>query len=170
MRFTDVSWRTHTHTHTHIYQYQEMRVCLRVRVCVFSYRSDWSNPGCPESGRDTPVFLPPAAWGCRTAGRWSTAVDGSTGWWCDRCSPFWTNTQVKHTRWLKPSCSGTTGLQRAQKNPCYTSLHIIALATSGSSHQVQDTDACIQNDHRLSTLLLPLTITNLHPLQKSEIC
>ncbi len=45
-----------------------------------------------------------------------------------------------------------------------------ALATSGSSHQVQDTDACIQNDHRLSTLLLPLTITNLHPLQKSEIC
>ncbi len=41
----------------------------------------------------------------------------------------------------------------------YTSLHLIALATSGSSHQVQDTDACIQNDHRLSTLLLPLTIT-----------
>ncbi len=48
-------------------------------------------------------------------------------------------------------CSGTTGLQWAQKNPCYTSLHLIALATSGSSHQVQDTDACIQNDHRLST-------------------
>ncbi len=67
-------------------------------------------------------------------------------------------------------CSGTTGLQRAQKIPCYTSLHLIALATSGSSHQVQDTDACIQNNHRLSTLLLPLTITNLHPLQKSEIC
>ncbi len=61
-------------------------------------------------------------------------------------------------------------LQRAQKSPCYTSLHLIALATSGSSHQVQDTDACIKNDHRLSTLLLPLTITNLHPLQKSEIC
>ncbi len=57
-----------------------------------------------------------------------------------------------------------------KKNPCYTSLHLTALATSGSSHQVQDTDACIQNDHRLSTLLLPLTITNLHPLQKSEIC
>ncbi len=51
-----------------------------------------------------------------------------------------------------------------------TPLHLTALATSGSSHQVQDTDACIQNDHRLSTLLLPLTITNLHPLQKSEIC
>ncbi len=43
------------------------------------------------------------------------------------------------------------------------SLHLTALATSGSSHQVQDTDACIQNDHRLSTLILPLTITNLHP-------
>ncbi len=51
----------------------------------------------------------------------------------------------------------------SQKSPCYTSLHLLALATSDSSHQVQDTDACIQNDHRLSTLLLPLTITNLHP-------
>ncbi len=37
------------------------------------------------------------------------------------------------------------------KRTRYTSLHLIALATSGSSHQVQDTDACIQNDHRLST-------------------
>ncbi len=48
--------------------------------------------------------------------------------------------------------------------------HVTPLFISFSSHQVQDTDACIQNDHRLSTLLLPLTITNLHPLQKSEIC
>ncbi len=48
-------------------------------------------------------------------------------------------------------CCGTTGLQWAQKNPCYTSLHLTALATSGSSHHVQDTDACIQNNHRLST-------------------
>ncbi len=38
---------------------------------------------------------------------------------------------------------GTTGLQRAQKSPCYTSLYLLALATSSSSHQVQDTDACI---------------------------
>ncbi len=30
-------------------------------------------------------------------------------------------------------------------------VHLTALATSGSSHHVQDTDACIQNDHRLST-------------------
>ncbi len=40
-------------------------------------------------------------------------------------------------------CSGTTGLQRAQKSPCYTSLCLLALATSCSSHPVQDTDACI---------------------------
>ncbi len=39
--------------------------------------------------------------------------------------------------------SGTIGLQRAQKSPCYTSLYLLALATSCSSHQVQDTDACI---------------------------
>ncbi len=41
------------------------------------------------------------------------------------------------------TCSGTTGLQRAQKSPCYTSLCVLALATSCSSHPVQDTDACI---------------------------
>ncbi len=40
-------------------------------------------------------------------------------------------------------CSGTTGLQRAQKSSCYTSLYLLALATSCSSHPVQDTDACI---------------------------
>ncbi len=41
------------------------------------------------------------------------------------------------------TCSGTTGLQRAQKSPCYTSLCLLALTTSCSSHPVQDTDACI---------------------------
>ncbi len=40
-------------------------------------------------------------------------------------------------------CSGMTGLQRAQKSTCYTSLCLHALATSCSSHPVQDTDACI---------------------------
>ncbi len=40
-------------------------------------------------------------------------------------------------------CSCKTGLQRAQKSPCYTSLYLLALATSCSSHQVQDTDAYI---------------------------
>ncbi len=72
---------------------------------------------------------------------------------------------------VNPLCRhDITRSDRQIGNPCYTSLHLTALATSGSSHQVQDTDACIQNDHRLSTLLLLLTITNLHPLQKSEIC
>ncbi len=37
------------------------------------------------------------------------------------------------------------------KEPMLHLSHLTALATSGSSHQVQDTDACIQNDHRLST-------------------
>ncbi len=41
---------------------------------------------------------------------------------------------------LDSECSGTTGLQRAQKSPCYTSLCVLALATSCSSHPVQDTD------------------------------
>ncbi len=33
--------------------------------------------------------------------------------------------------------------KRAQKSPCYSSLYLLALATSCSLHQVQDTDACI---------------------------
>ncbi len=40
-------------------------------------------------------------------------------------------------------CSSTTGLLRTQKIPCYTSLYLPALAPGCSSHQVQDTDACI---------------------------
>ncbi len=66
---------------------------------------------------------------------------------------FWLGLPIKHNQPLQiiQNASGTTGLQWAQKSPCYTSLHLTALATSGSSHQVQDTDACIQNDHRLST-------------------
>ncbi len=85
------------------------------------------------------------------------------------CSSGWTSIKHNQTSTNDSECSGTTGLQRAQKNPCYTSLHLIALATSGSSHQVQDTDACIQNNHRLSTLLLPLTITNLHPSRVRDL-
>ncbi len=58
---------------------------------------------------------------------------------------FWLDFhQHNQTSTNDSECSGTTGLQWAQKNPCYTSLHLTALATSGSSHQVQDTDACIQ--------------------------
>ncbi len=56
------------------------------------------------------------------------------------------------------------------KITCNTSLCLLALATSCSSHPVQDTDACIENNHRVRTHLLPLTITNLHPFQKSKIC
>ncbi len=64
---------------------------------------------------------------------------------------FWLDFKHNQTSINDSECSGTTGLQRAQKSPCYTSLHLLALATSGSLHQVQDTDACIQNNHRLST-------------------
>ncbi len=40
-------------------------------------------------------------------------------------------------------CGGMTGLQRAQKSTCYTSLCLLTLATSCSSHPIQDTDSCI---------------------------
>ncbi len=59
------------------------------------------------------------------------------------CSSGWTSIKQNQTSTNDSECSGTTGLQRAQKNPCYTSLCLLALATSCSSHPVQDTDACI---------------------------
>ncbi len=67
-----------------------------------------------------------------------------------QCSSGWTS-KHNQTSTNDSECSGTTGLQRAQKSPCYTSLYLLVLATGCSLHQVQDIDACIQNDHRLST-------------------
>ncbi len=61
----------------------------------------------------------------------------------DYCNAGWTSIKHNQTSTNDSECSGTTGLQRAQKSPCFTSLCLIALATSCSSHPVQDTDACI---------------------------
>ncbi len=60
-----------------------------------------------------------------------------------QCSSGWTSIKHNQTTTNDSECSGTTDLQRAQKSPCYTSLYLLALATSCSSHPVQDTDACI---------------------------
>ncbi len=60
-----------------------------------------------------------------------------------QCSSGWTSIKHNQTSTNDSECSGTTGLQRAQKSPCYTSFYLLALATSCSSHQVQNTDACI---------------------------
>ncbi len=60
-----------------------------------------------------------------------------------RCSSGWTSIKHNQTSTNDSECSSMTGLQRAQKSPCYTSLYLLALATSCSSHPVQDTDACI---------------------------
>ncbi len=58
-------------------------------------------------------------------------------------SSGWTSIKHNQTSTNDSECSSTTGLQRAQKSPCYTSLCLLALATSCSSHPVQDTNACI---------------------------
>ncbi len=60
-----------------------------------------------------------------------------------QCSSGWTSIKHNQTSTNDSECSGTTGLQRAQKSPCYTPLYLLALATSCSSYPVQDTDACI---------------------------
>ncbi len=60
-----------------------------------------------------------------------------------QCSSGWTFIKHNQTSTNDSECSGSTGLQRAQKSTCYTSLCLLALATSCSSYQVQDTDACI---------------------------
>ncbi len=48
----------------------------------------------------------------------------------------WTSIKHNQTSTNDSECSGTTGLQRAQKSPCYTSLCLLALATGCSSHPV----------------------------------
>ncbi len=87
-----------------------------------------------------------------------------------QCSSSWTSIMLNQTFTDDSVCSGKTGLLWTQKSPCFTSLYLLGLAPGCSLHQVQDTDACIYNSHRLSTRLLPLTDDNLHPFQKSKIC
>ncbi len=60
-----------------------------------------------------------------------------------QCSSGWTSIKHNQTSTNNSEYGSTTGLQRAQKSPCHTSLCLLALATSCSSHPVQDTDACI---------------------------
>ncbi len=55
----------------------------------------------------------------------------------------WTSIKHNQTSTNDSESSSAAGLQRAKKSPCYTSLYLLALATSCSLHQVQDTDACI---------------------------
>ncbi len=66
-------------------------------------------------------------------------------------------------------CSSTTGLQWTQKGPM---LHLSLSPCTGSRLQLASSSRnwCLQNSHRLSTRLLPLTYDNLHPLKKFEIC
>ncbi len=56
-----------------------------------------------------------------------------------QCSSGWTSIKHNQTSTNDSECSGTTGLQWAQKSPCYTSLCLFALATRCSSHPVQVT-------------------------------
>ncbi len=46
-----------------------------------------------------------------------------------------------------------TGLQQAQKSPCYTSLYLFALATGSSSHQVQDTEHILEHTYSSEFIL-----------------
>ncbi len=60
-----------------------------------------------------------------------------------QCSSNWTSIKHNQTFTDDLECSGTTGLQQAQKSTCHTFLYLPALAPGCSSHQVQDTDDCI---------------------------
>ncbi len=61
----------------------------------------------------------------------------------DYCNALLAGLPSNTTKPLQMIQNAAAGLQRAQKSPCYTSLYLLALATSCSSYQVQDTDACI---------------------------
>ncbi len=87
---------------------------------------------------------------------------------CDALLAGLPSNTIKHLQMIQNAAARL--VFNEPKRAHVTPLFISALAPGCSSHPVQDTDACIQNNHRLSTHLLPLTITNLHPLQKPEIC
>ncbi len=72
-----------------------------------------------------------------------------------QCSSGWTSIKHNQTSTNDSERSGMTGLQRAQKSPCYTSLYLPALAPGRSSHQVQDTDAAPSYFHSLITIHIP---------------
>ncbi len=57
-------------------------------------------------------------------------------------------------------------------NPKGPMLHLSLSSCTGSRLQLASSsrNGCLQNSHRLSTCLLPLTYDNLHPLKKFEIC
>ncbi len=63
----------------------------------------------------------------------------------DYCNALLAGTSIMHNQTFTDDseCCSTIGLQRSQKGPCYTSLYLPALAHGCSSHQVQDTDACL---------------------------
>ncbi len=64
-------------------------------------------------------------------------------------------------------CSGTTGLQRAQKSICYTSLYLLALLPVAA--RIQFKTLMLAYRTTTGSALIPLTITNLHPLQKPRL-
>ncbi len=63
----------------------------------------------------------------------------------DYCNALQSWTSIMHNQTFTDDseCSGTTGILQTQKSPCHTSLYLPALTPGCSSHQVQDTDACI---------------------------
>ncbi len=85
---------------------------------------------------------------------------------------FWLDfhqTQSNLYKWL--------GMQRhdwSSTSPKEPMLHLSLSPCTGYQLQLASSsrhwcDACIKNNHRLITHLLPLTITNLHPLQKPRL-
>ncbi|MCP4489963.1 MAG: hypothetical protein GY820_21980 [Gammaproteobacteria bacterium] len=47
-----------------------------------------------------------------------------------------------------PECGGTFGIQATQKDPCYSSIRRVALATDRCPDQAQGLDPCLQNHSR----------------------
>ncbi len=60
-----------------------------------------------------------------------------------QCSSGLTSIMHNQTFTDDSECCSMISLQRTQKGPCHTFLYLPALASVCSSHQVQDTDACV---------------------------
>ncbi len=114
--------------------------------CYTSFRDAYKSLPCPPFGKSdhSSVLLLPAyrqklkreAPALRTIQCWSNQSDATLQDSFDHVG--WDMFQAASDDDIEAysECSGTTGLQRAQKSPCYTSLCLLALATSCSSHPV----------------------------------
>lgn len=76
-------------------------------------------------------------------------------------SSGWTSNVVQSNLYKRLRVLLYFGFQWTQQSPDHTSFYLPLLTPGWNSHQVKNTEACIQNSHKLCTLLLSLAVSML---------